>query len=97
MVSSLMRAEHRSKQVVMTSWASVSGEYHMDLLVTLKAKGALTHSSGFGLAWVWLLLCSNLLGKLTSALTVHALFSLMGIELVGVAVGEVANRELLEL
>lgn len=69
----------------------------MDLLVTLKAKGVLTNSSAFGRAWVWPLLCCNLLGKLTSALTVHALFSLMGIELVGVAVGEAANRELFEI
>jgi amino acid permease len=64
----------------------------MVLLVTLKVKGVLTNFSASGRAWVWPLLCCNLLGRLTNVLTVHALFSLMGIELVGVAVGEVANR-----
>jgi yeast amino acid transporter len=65
--------------------------------------GPFGHAQGEGTAdkflgfWSGMGMASALLGKLTNVLTVHALFSLMGIELVGVAVGEVANRQLFEI
>jgi amino acid transporter len=60
---------------------------------TLSGTGSLNSFLGFWSTMGMSDLHSILLSYLINVLTVRSLFSLMGIELLGVAVGEVANRE----